>query len=77
MTPEPEKVSAGEAVPDDELSLEAILARFNGDSRAALEAALSDIVFLRKELDFASLAMSYGFARGWKPCTERKDAKRL
>jgi predicted ATPase len=77
MTPEPEKASAGEAVPDDVLSLEAILDRFNGDSRAALEAALSDIAFLRKELHFASLAMSYGFARGWTPCTERGDAKRL
>jgi hypothetical protein len=42
MTPEPAKAPAGEAVPGDELSLEAILARFNGDSRAALEAALAD-----------------------------------
>lgn len=50
-----------------------VLARFDGDARAALEAALCDIAFLRKEITFASLAMSYGFARGWRPKIERED----
>jgi hypothetical protein len=77
MTPEPAKASAGEAVPCDDLTLEAVLARFGGDAHAALEAALSDVAYLRQELGFASLAMSYGFARGWKPLAEPKDAQRL
>jgi hypothetical protein len=50
-----------------DLSLSAVLARFDGDARAALEAALDDIAHLQQELTYASLAMSYGFARGWRP----------
>lgn len=58
--------SDGEAM-RDELSIDAVLARFNGDAHAALDAALHDITFLQHELILASLAMSYGYARGWRP----------
>lgn len=66
MRPEPFKESDREAM-RDEMSVEAVLARFDGDATAALEAALHDITFLQHELTLASLAMSYGYARGWKP----------
>ena len=66
MRPEPFEESDREAM-RDEMSIEAVLARFDGDARAALDAALHDIMFLQHEAMLASLAMSYGYARGWKP----------
>lgn len=66
MRPEPFTESDGEAL-RDELSIEAVLARFDGDAHAALDAALHDITFMRHELILAGLTMSYGYARGWKP----------
>ncbi len=65
--PDAAKAPAGEAVPDGDLNIEAVLARFGGDAQVALAAALSDIARLQQELAFASLTMSYGFARGWRP----------
>ena len=50
---------------DDEIEL--VLAYHKGDVRAAIEALLKDRDFLVKEIEYASLAMSMGFARGWKP----------
>ncbi|MCV0395903.1 MAG: hypothetical protein K5872_06560 [Rhizobiaceae bacterium] len=64
------KAADGEAVPGDRLNLDAVLARFDHDPRAALVAALEDIAALREELTIASLTMSYGFARGWRPALE-------
>jgi hypothetical protein len=69
----PAKAAAGEAVPDDERSVEAVVARFGGNTRAALESALDDIAHLERELVVASLAMSFGFARGWRPSIDRRD----
>jgi hypothetical protein len=66
MRPAPAKETAGEAVVND-MSIDAVLARFDGDARAALDAALHDIIFLQHEAMLASLAMSYGYARGWQP----------
>lgn len=66
MRPEPITESDREAM-RDEMSIGAVLARFDGDAHAALDAALHDIAFLRQELILAGLAMSYGYARGWKP----------
>ena len=63
----PVKVVAGEAVLDDELTLPAVLARYDGDATKALADAIEDIGHLRGELALASLAMSYGFSRGWRP----------
>lgn len=67
---EPATATAGNAMADDN-SINAVLARFNGDAHAALECALSDIEYLQQQIRFASLAMSYGFARGWRPSIER------
>lgn len=53
--------------------VDSILQRFDGDARAALRAALDDIAFLRREVEFAAMAMSFGFARGWRPATERPE----
>lgn len=73
MTSEPIKETAGEAVPDNDISMDAVLARFGGDPHAALEAALADVAYLSRELDTASLAMSFGFARGWTPLAKRPE----
>ncbi|MEL4373528.1 CUE domain-containing protein [Brucella cytisi] len=50
---------------EDEIEL--VLAYHKGDVRAAIESLLKDQDFLVKEIEYASLAMSMGFARGWKP----------
>jgi hypothetical protein len=63
--------TSGEAMPDAGMEVEVVLARFDGDARAALVAALDDVAFLRREIAFARFAMSYGFARGWRPALER------
>ncbi|KAB2681706.1 CUE domain-containing protein [Brucella tritici] len=47
--------------------IELVLAYHKGDVRAAIESLLKDRDFLVKEIEYASLAMSMGFARGWKP----------
>lgn len=71
---EPAREPDGEAVTGDDITIEAVLARFNGDPHAALAAALDDIAYLQRELSFASLAVSYGFARGWTPMVAKGDA---
>jgi len=50
---------------DDEIEL--VLAYHKGNIRAAIEALLKDRDFLIMEIEYASLAMSTGFTRGWKP----------
>ena len=50
---------------DNEIEL--VLTHHNGDARAAIETLLKDRDFLVKEIEYASMAMSMGFARGWKP----------
>ena len=50
---------------DDEI--EWVLAYHKGDVRAAIATLLKDRDFLIKEIEYASLAMSMGFARSWKP----------
>lgn len=44
---------------------EEAVALCGGDLRATVKALVADNISLQKELDFASLAMSYGFSRGW------------
>jgi len=44
-----------------------------GDLRATVKALVADNIGLQKELDFASLAMSFGFSRGW--FAKRRDAR--
>lgn len=50
--------------PDD---VDLMIIEHHGDVRAALETSMTEIERLREQLAFATLAMSYGFARGWKP----------
>ena len=49
------------------------VAACGGDLRAAVKALVADNIGLQKELDFASLAMSYGFSRGW--FAKRREAR--
>jgi len=51
--------------PEDEI--EEALAYHHGDVRATIAALLAEREFLLREIEYASLALSYGFARGWKP----------
>lgn len=41
------------------------VAACGGDLRATVKALVADNIGLQRELDFASLAMSFGFSRGW------------
>lgn len=45
--------------------IDAAIAACGGDVRTTIAALLADNAALQRELDFASLAMSYGFSRGW------------
>jgi hypothetical protein len=51
-----------------------IIAWHDGDSRAAIETLMQDILHLRMQLALASAAMGTGFTRGWKPEADR-DAR--
>ena len=52
-------------------TVDSVIAAYGGDARAALTAALDDVAYLRREIELAQLAMSFGFARGWRPALER------
>ena len=51
-----------------------IIAWHDGDSRAAIETLMEDILHLRMQLALATAAMGRGFTRGWKPEADR-DAR--
>ncbi|EJN04179.1 hypothetical protein [Phyllobacterium sp. YR531] len=44
-----------------------LIAEHEGDANAAIARLIEERSFLTKELEYASLAMGFGFARGWKP----------
>ncbi|CAN7425465.1 hypothetical protein LJR231_002754 [Phyllobacterium sp. LjRoot231] len=46
-----------------------LITEHNGDVHAAIGTLLSERDFLMKELQYASIAMGHGFARGWRPKT--------
>lgn len=56
---------------DPRATVNSVIAAYDGDARAALTAALDDVAYLRREIELAQLAMSFGFARGWRPSLER------
>ena len=66
---EPVKAPDGEAMP----GVDDILAEYRGDARAAIAALAEDVAHLERELLFASLAMGFGFARGWRPARSRRE----
>jgi hypothetical protein len=66
---EPMKAPAGEAMPN----VDEILAEFRGDARAAIASLVADVAHLERELSFASLAMGFGFTRGWRPSRSRRQ----
>lgn len=51
-----------------------IIAWHDGDSRAAIETLMEDILHLRMQLGLATAAMGRGFTRGWMPEVDR-DAR--
>ncbi len=50
---------------------QAILDAHAGDALAALRAVITDADSLCDELDAASMAISHGLVRGWKPKSSR------
>jgi hypothetical protein len=48
-----------------EAEIDEVIALCGGDMRVTIRRLLDDNKHLQGELDFASLAMSYGFSRGW------------
>ncbi|MCW5706749.1 hypothetical protein [Shinella sp.] len=54
-------------VPQEDLIIEA----YGGDARAAVRELLADADFLRDQLYTASVLVSKGYARSWKPQYER------
>ncbi len=66
---EPATAPVGEAVAE----VDEILVEFRGDARAAIAALAADVAHLERELSFASLAMGFGFARGWRPSRSRRQ----
>lgn len=54
-------------IPQEDLVIEA----YGGDARAAVRELLADADFLRDQLYTASVLVSKGYARGWKPQYER------
>jgi len=55
------------AVPQEDLVIQA----HGGDAHAAIRELLADAEFLRNQLHTASILVSKGYARGWKPQYER------
>jgi hypothetical protein len=64
-----EKQSAG-PVPDIDL-VDTILDHHHGNARDAIRELLADADFLRDQLYTASMLMSRGMGRGWRPRYER------
>ncbi len=58
-----------EAALKHEDEIEQLIAGHGGDVHAAMAVLLSERNFLLKELEYASLVMGHGFARGWRPKT--------
>jgi len=56
MPADPERMQA---------EIDAAIASCGGDMRTTIAALLADNRSMEKELNFAGLAMSYGFSRGW------------
>lgn len=50
---------------------QAVLDAFGGNALAALRSVIADAEFLCEQLETASLYLSGGIARGWKPSFER------
>ncbi len=48
-----------------------VLDAFGGNALAALRSVIADAEFLCDQLETASLYLSHGIARGWKPSFER------
>lgn len=46
-----------------------LISDHDGDAHAAIVTLLSERELLLKELQYVSIAMGHGFARGWKPRT--------
>ncbi|MCA1494776.1 hypothetical protein I6F11_28315 [Ensifer sp. NBAIM29] len=58
---------------DLEWEVEAALAWHDEDPRATIATLLLDYKYLPEQLALAHIAMSFGFSRGWAPCSERRD----
>lgn len=53
-----------------------LIAWHDGDAKAAIATLLDDVRALRTELAIASVAISTGYTRGWRPTEAEDDASR-
>lgn len=60
-----------EKPPETTSEIDEALAWHDGDARATVATLLADCAYLRWQLELAGRAMSAGFARGWRPCSDR------
>jgi len=61
-----------ERQPADHDEIDDALAWHDGDVRATIATLLADCSHLRQQLAAATSAMSWGFARGWRPRADRE-----
>ncbi|MBN9983095.1 hypothetical protein [Rhizobium laguerreae] len=60
------------AASDERQEIEAVLAYYDADARAAIGTLLDGIRHLRRQLALAEGAMSRGMTRGWRPDYDRR-----
>ncbi len=56
---------------DYENEADQLIAEHGGDANTAIAKLVEERAYLTKELEYASLAMGFGYARGWKPKLSR------
>lgn len=61
-----------ETYTEDRNDVDEALSWHDGNARATIATLLADCAYLRWQLSLANGAMSSGFARGWRPQTERE-----
>lgn len=65
-------MSAAQRIEEIEIDqAQTVLDAFGGNALAALRSVIADAEFLCDQLETASLYLSHGIARGWKPSFER------
>jgi hypothetical protein len=67
-----EAVQFDQALADEDLA-HVVLDAHCGDALAGLRSVIADAAFLHDQLEIASLLISPGLVRGWKPKFQRED----
>ena len=68
----PAEARQPEPSPAEEDLAQAVIDAHGGDAVAALRTVLADAAFLHEQLETASMLISPGLVRGWKPKFQRE-----